>query len=79
MGAITSEQKQIIAQTGHLSIEDGAYVVLTTEDFERDRRERALLRALARGEKEIQEGEGFDLDAVLSEADTRANIEATGC
>jgi hypothetical protein len=34
------------------------------------RRERALLKALAKGEKEIQENAGFDFDAILNEADT---------
>jgi hypothetical protein len=69
MSTITSEQKQTIAQAGHLTIEDGAYVIIKAEDFERDRKERVLLRALARGEKEIREGEGFEIDAILKEAD----------
>ena len=69
MSTITSEQKQTIAQAGHLTIEGGAYVILKAEDYERDRKERALLRALARGEKEIRDGVGFDLDAILKEAD----------
>jgi hypothetical protein len=31
--------------------------------------ERQLSRALARGEKEIRRGQGYDLDAVLADAD----------
>jgi hypothetical protein len=36
---------------------------------ERNERERMLLRALARGEREIALGRGFSLDRVLADAD----------
>ncbi len=37
--------------------------------YERERAERQFLRLLAHGEKEIRAGQGFDLDAVLSDGD----------
>ena len=43
--------------------------MLSLEAYERQQEEREILLRLARGEKEIAAGEGFDLDAVLSEAD----------
>jgi prevent-host-death family protein len=50
--------------------ESGASVVmLSVEAYERAEREREFLRLLVRGEREIAAGEGFDLDAVLAEAD----------
>lgn len=44
-------------------------VLLSVEAFERGERERAILRELARGEKEIASGVGFSLDKVLADAD----------
>lgn len=51
--------------------EDGetAAVILSAEAYERAQHERQLLLLLARGEKEIASGEGYELDAVLREAD----------
>ena len=42
---------------------------MSVQEYERENSERQVLRLLARGEKEIAAGEGFDLDAVLAEAD----------
>jgi hypothetical protein len=39
------------------------------EEYERGEHERQLLRLIARGEQEITAGKGFDLDAVLADAD----------
>jgi hypothetical protein len=39
------------------------------EDYEHSRHELELLRLLARGEKEIEKGNGYDLDTVLADAD----------
>jgi hypothetical protein len=39
------------------------------EAFERSEHERQLLHLIARGEQEIAAGKGFELDAVLTEAD----------
>jgi prevent-host-death family protein len=46
-----------------------AAVLIDIESFRRSEMEREILAALARGEQEIAEGIGFDLDAVLAEAD----------
>jgi len=54
----------IVTQRGR-----AAAVMLSLEAYERQQEEREILLRLARGEKEIAAGEGFDLDAVLSEAD----------
>jgi hypothetical protein len=39
------------------------------EAYERAEHERQLLRLLARGEKEIAAGQGYDLEEVLDETD----------
>jgi hypothetical protein len=44
-------------------------VILSVETYEQGEHERQLLRLLARGEKEIAAGQGYDLDEVLDEAD----------
>jgi prevent-host-death family protein len=46
-----------------------AAVLIDIETFRRSESEREILAALARGEQEIAEGMGFDLDEVLAEAD----------
>ncbi|MGD1075941.1 MAG: type II toxin-antitoxin system Phd/YefM family antitoxin [Thermodesulfovibrionales bacterium] len=46
-----------------------AAVMVSVEDYEYSRHELELLRLLARGEKEIEKGKGYDLDTVLSNAD----------
>ncbi len=61
----TSRQPLVITQRGR-----AAAVLLSIEAFERAEHERELLRLLARGEKEIAAGEGYELDDVLREADT---------
>jgi len=60
----TSRQPVVITQRGR-----AAAVLLSMEEYERGEHERQLLRLLARGEQEIAAGKGFDLDAVLAEAD----------
>jgi prevent-host-death family protein len=59
-----SREPLIITQRGR-----AAAVILSVEEYERENSERQILRLLVRGEKEIAAGEGFDLDAVLAEAD----------
>ncbi len=44
-------------------------VLMSAEAYDRSEHDRALLRLLARGEKEIAPGKGYRLDAVLAEAD----------
>lgn len=46
-----------------------AAVMLSVREYECGEDERRLLKALAMGAKEIEAGEGVDLDAVMEEAD----------
>ena len=59
-----SKEPVFITQRGR-----AAAVILSTEVYERAEHDRELLRLLARGEKEIAAGKGFDIDAVFAEAD----------
>ena len=59
-----SKQPLVITQRGR-----AAAVMLSVDEFERVEHERQLLRLLARGEREIAEGNGYDLETVLAEAD----------
>jgi len=46
-----------------------AAVLLSVTAYKRSEEERAILKLLALGEREIAAGTGFDLDDVLAEAD----------
>ena len=59
-----SRQPIVITQRGR-----AAAIMLSVEAYERAEHERQLLWLLARGEKEIAAGQGYDLDDVLAEAD----------
>lgn len=59
-----SKEPLVITQRGR-----AAAVMLSVEAYERSERDRELLHLLAKGEKEIEAGEGYDLDSVLAEAD----------
>jgi prevent-host-death family protein len=59
-----SAQPVVITQRGR-----AAAIMLSPESFERSENERQVLRLLARGDREISKGKGFDLDSVLVEAD----------
>lgn len=67
-----SGEPLIITQRGR-----AAAVMLSVEAYERSEQNRELLRLLARGEKEIETGEGHDLDSVLAEADALLAEEPT--
>jgi prevent-host-death family protein len=54
----------VITQRGR-----AAAVMVSVEAYEHSQHELEILRLLARGEKEIEAGEGRDLDAVMAEAD----------
>jgi prevent-host-death family protein len=54
----------VITQRGR-----AAAVLLNVREYERTMYERDLLLALVQGEKEIQEGKGFSLDEVMSDAE----------
>ena len=62
--AKSSRQPVVITQRGR-----AAAVLLSMEAYERSEHERQLLHLLARGEREISAGKGFDFDEVLAEAD----------
>ncbi len=59
-----SKEPIVITQRGRAAV-----VMLSVEAFEQTERDIELLRLLAKGEREIEAGEGHDLDSVLSEAD----------
>ncbi len=59
-----SKQPIVITQRGR-----AAAIMLSVEAYERGEHERQLLRLLARGEKEIAAGQGYDLNEVFDEAD----------
>jgi prevent-host-death family protein len=58
-----SREPVVITQRGR-----AAAVMLSVEAFEQSERDRELLRLLAKGERDIEAGEGHDLDSVLAEA-----------
>lgn len=63
-----SGEPVVITQRGR-----AAAVMVSMETYEQSEHERELLRLLARGEKEIEAGKGYDLEAVLAEADSWLN------
>ncbi len=60
----------IITQRGR-----AAAVMVDVEAYERFEHEKELLRLLAKGEREIAAGGGYDLDVVLAEADSLLAME----
>jgi prevent-host-death family protein len=60
----------IITQRGR-----SAAVMIGVEAYEKSEQEKELLRLLLKGEKEIDEGEGYDLNTVLSDADAILGME----
>jgi prevent-host-death family protein len=67
-----SKEPLVITQRGR-----AAAVMLSVEAYEKAERDRELLRLLAKGEKEIEAGEGYDLDSILAEADALLADEPT--
>ena len=59
-----SRNPLIITQRGRASA-----VMIGVDAYERMEREIEILRLLAKGDREIEAGEGYDLDAILAEAD----------
>jgi prevent-host-death family protein len=59
-----SKDPLIITQRGRASA-----VIIGVEAYEESEHEKELLRLLARGDREIEAGQGDDLDALLAEAD----------
>jgi prevent-host-death family protein len=62
----------VITQRGR-----AAAVMLSMEAFAQAERDMELLRLLAKGEREIDAGEGHDLDSVLAEADALLSEESS--
>jgi len=60
-----SGEPLVITQRGR-----AAAVMVSMESYKHFQHELEILRLLARGEKEIEAGKGYDLDAVLAEADS---------
>jgi prevent-host-death family protein len=59
-----SKEPLIITQRGR-----AAAVMQSVETFEQSEHHKKLPHLLAKGEREIEMGEGYDLEAVLAEAD----------
>ena len=60
-----SKEPLVITQRGR-----AAAVMVSMEAYQHSQHELELLRLIARGEKEIEAGKGYDLDAVIVEADS---------
>lgn len=65
-----SKEPLVITQRGR-----AAAVMLSVEAYERSERDRELLRLLVKGEREIEAGNGHDLDSVFHEADALLSEE----
>jgi prevent-host-death family protein len=63
-----SREPVFITQRGR-----AAAVMVSMENYEQAQHENEILRLLARGEKEIEAGIGYELDEVLKEADKILN------
>jgi len=59
-----SKEPIIITQRGR-----AAAIMQSVETFEQSEHDKEVLRLLAKGEREIEIGKGYDLEAVLAEAD----------
>jgi prevent-host-death family protein len=59
-----SKEPLIITQRGRATA-----VMQSVESFEQSEHDKELLRLLAKGEREIEIGEGYDLETVFAEAD----------
>jgi prevent-host-death family protein len=60
----TSNEPLIITQRGRATA-----VMIGVDAYEKSENEKELLRLLAMGEREIEIGEGYDLDTLLAEAE----------
>ncbi len=60
-----TQEPLIVTQRGR-----AAAVIVSVEAYEQSEHDKELLRLLARGDREIEIGEGYDLDTVLVEADS---------
>ena len=60
-----SKEPIVITQRGR-----AAAVMIGVEAYEKSEHDKELLHLLAKGEREIEIGEGYDLDTVLADADS---------
>lgn len=60
----SSRKPVFITQRGRASA-----VLVSAEDYERTQHELEILKALAQGELEIEQGDGVDIDRVFAKAD----------
>lgn len=67
-----SNEPLIITQRGR-----AAAVMIGVEAYEKFEREKEFLRLLAGGDREIDRGEGYDLNSVLAEADALLDGESS--
>ena len=67
-----NQEPIIITQRGR-----AAAVIIGVEAYEKAEHDKEILRLLAKGDKEIEKGEGYDLDAVLAEEDLILSKEPT--
>jgi len=61
----TKKEPMVITQRGR-----AVAVIISVEAYEKSEHEKEILRRLAKGDREIEVGEGYDLDTVLAEADS---------
>ena len=59
-----NQEPIVITQRGR-----AAAVIIGVEAYEKSEHDKEILRLLAQGDREIEIGEGYDLDSVLAEAD----------
>ena len=59
-----SKEPLIITQRGRATA-----VIISVDAYEKSEHEKEMLRLLAKGDREIETGQGYDLDTVLAEAD----------
>jgi prevent-host-death family protein len=64
----SSREPVFITQRGR-----AAAVMVSMQTYEQSQHELEILRLLARGEKEIEAGEGYDMETVFAEADKLLN------
>ena len=62
----------VITQRGR-----AAAVILGVEAYKKSEQEKELLRLLAKGDREIEKNEGYDLESVLAEADLILSQESS--
>ena len=60
-----TQEPLIVTQRGR-----AAAVIVSVEAYEQSEHDKELLRLLAKGDREIEIGKGYDLDTVLAEADS---------